>query len=80
MVPSLLNLTKGKDPYSLRAIVIKTITVLVAQPLTDVFNLSLTSAEVTADWRSAMVCPSCKKSEGKDQGIQDGLGIQEGQF
>ncbi len=63
-----LNPHKGQGPDSLHPAVLKAIAPLVAQPLTDLFNLSLVSAEVPDDWRSAIVCPIFKKGDREDPG------------
>ncbi len=63
-----LNLHKGQGPDSLHPAVLKAIASVVAQPLTDLFNLSLISAEVPDDWRSAIVRPIFKKGDRADPG------------
>ncbi len=41
---------------------------MVAKPLADLFNLSLASAEIPDDWRTAIVCPIYKKGNREDLG------------
>ncbi len=60
------SVSVGKHVY--HPAVLKAIATLVAQPLTDLFNLSLVSAEVPDDWRSAIVCPIFKKGDREDPG------------
>ncbi len=35
----------------------------IAEPLTELFNLSLLTTEVPEDWRSAIICPFFKKGD-----------------
>ncbi len=63
-----LNPHRRKGPDSLRPAVLKTIVPLVAQPVSDLFNLSPVSAEVPDDWRSAIVCSFYKNGDREDPG------------
>ncbi len=63
-----LNPHKGQGPDSLHPAVFKAIATLVAQPPSDLFNLSLVSAKAPDDWRSAIVCPIFKKGDRENPG------------
>ncbi len=63
-----LNPHKGQGPVSLHPAVLEAIPTLVAQPLTDLFNPSLVSAELPDDWRSAILCPTFKTVAREDPG------------
>ncbi len=61
-----LNPHKGQGFDSLHPAVLKAIAPLVAQPVTDLFDISLVSAEIRDDWRSAIVCPIYKEVDAED--------------
>ncbi len=61
-----LNPQQRQGPHSLHPPVVKAIAPRISRPLVDLFNLSLVSAEVPDDWRSAIVCLIYKKGGRED--------------
>ncbi len=49
-----LNTHKGAGPDDVHP---RTLAPFIAQPLINLFNLSLRTASIPDDWRSATVCP-----------------------
>ncbi len=61
-----LNKHKGAGPDDFHLAILRALAFFIAQPLIDLFNLSLRTASIPADWRSATVCPIFKKGDRED--------------
>ncbi len=61
-----LNTHKGAGPDDVHTAILRALGAFIAQPLTDLFNLSLRTASIPDDWRSATVCPIFNKGDRED--------------
>ncbi len=64
--PVPLNTHKGASPDDVHPPILRALAPFIAQPLTDLFNLSLMTASIPDDWRCATVCPLFKKGDRED--------------
>ena len=56
-----LNVSKAAGPDSLRPIVLKELSQVIAPAISIIFQISLDSGTVPSDWKKAQVCPLFKK-------------------
>ncbi len=66
-----LNTHKGAGPDDMHPAILRALAPFVAQPLTDLFNLSLRTASIPDDWHSATVRPIFKKATDRMQVTTD---------
>ncbi len=66
-----LNPYKAAGPDGLHPKVLRTLAPFIAEPLAELFNLSLLPADVPEDWRTATICPIFKKGTGSRQATID---------
>jgi hypothetical protein len=56
-----LNAHKGAGPDGIHPSIVRHLCDIVAQPLTTLFNQSLSTGTVPSDWRKSVICPIFKK-------------------
>ncbi len=54
---------KAAGPDELHPKTLRALAPFIAEPLAELFNLSRLTTEVPEDWRSAIICPICKKGD-----------------
>ena len=61
-----LNMNKGAGPDGIHPKMLRLLAEYIAAPLTQLFNLTLSTGIIPDEWRSAIVCPISKKGDKTD--------------
>ncbi len=62
---------KGAGSDGLHPKVLRTLAPLITEPLAELFNLSLMTADVPQDWRNATICPISRRGAGGQKATFD---------